>query len=304
MMNKCYFVLIVSLCGFIYGSLSQVKQGTAHLQPKSLNISHLNNGQPTPSGVILLTWKNPFSNSPSEGGPVTEYLNLSGGQYQAKNHYLPNYFARRKLKSRTKDAEVTLENQKFEPLSPDEVRALGNNRTYLSGEMSQYSKVVVERREPFLIFSVIPLRKNPSSGKYEKLVSFTMNIKECQTSRILSWRQIVLLKVKNRRYVKGNLMPHSQYSASGNWVRIGVVKDGMYKLDYHFFKSAGIDTATLNPADIRIYGNGGAMLPSDNSVFRIDDLEENAIWVKGQNDAALKKTIMYCFTDNLPIPES
>lgn len=288
MMNKRYFVLIVSLCGFIYGSLSQVKQGTAHLQPKSLNISHLNNGQPTPSGVILLTWKNPFSSSPSEGGPVTEYLNLSGGQYQAKNHYLPNYFARRKLKSRTKDAEVTLENQKFEPLSPDEVRALGNNRTYLSGEMSQYSKVVVERREPFLIFSVIPLRKNPSSGKYEKLVSFTMNIKESdQPYPKLATNSIT--KSKKSAVRKGESYASQSVLASGNWVRIGVVKDGMYKLDYHFFKSAGIDTATLNPADIRIYGNGGAMLPSDNSVFRIDDLEENAIWVKGQNDASFKK---------------
>ncbi|MBC7654096.1 MAG: type IX secretion system sortase PorU, partial [Oligoflexus sp.] len=40
----------------------------------------------------------------------------------------------------------------------------------------------------------------------------------------------------------------------------------------------------IKPKDIRIYGNGGAMLPQPNSVNRIDDLQENAIEVFGEAD--------------------
>ncbi|MEI8137808.1 MAG: type IX secretion system sortase PorU, partial [Bacteroidota bacterium] len=40
----------------------------------------------------------------------------------------------------------------------------------------------------------------------------------------------------------------------------------------------------MNPKNIRIYGNGGKMLPELNSNFRYDDLEENAIQVVGESD--------------------
>jgi len=32
---------------------------------------------------------------------------------------------------------------------------------------------------------------------------------------------------------------------------------GIYKIDKNFLKNLGIDVASLDPANIRIYGNGG-----------------------------------------------
>ena len=48
----------------------------------------------------------------------------------------------------------------------------------------------------------------------------------------------------------------------------------------------GIDVGSINPQNIRIYGNGGGMLPKQNSEFRYDDLVENAIAVVGESDGS------------------
>jgi hypothetical protein len=49
-------------------------------------------------------------------------------------------------------------------------------------------------------------------------------------------------------------------------------------------QSMGIDPATLDPRDVRIYGNGGGMLSESLEDSRRDDLAENAIFVAGQSD--------------------
>lgn len=76
----------------------------------------------------------------------------------------------------------------------------------------------------------------------------------------------------------------SSVLASGNWYKIGITKSGIYKLDKTFLKSIGIDVSTINPKDIRIYGNGGYSQPEQNYYYRTDDLEENAIKVIGETD--------------------
>lgn len=65
--------------------------------------------------------------------------------------------------------------------------------------------------------------------------------------------------------------------ATGNWYKIGVVKEGIYKIDVAFLTNLGLNTNNLSSAAIRLYGNGGAMLPEDNALIRPDDLRENAI---------------------------
>ncbi len=48
----------------------------------------------------------------------------------------------------------------------------------------------------------------------------------------------------------------------------------------------GVSTSGLNPKKIHIYGNGGTLLPVLNSDFRYDDLQENAIYIEGENDGS------------------
>ena len=71
---------------------------------------------------------------------------------------------------------------------------------------------------------------------------------------------------------------HSVLSA-GNWVKLGVTAEGMYKIDATTLAGWGLASGAINSAAIKLYGNGGAMLAEANAAPRIDDLAENAIEV-------------------------
>jgi len=71
---------------------------------------------------------------------------------------------------------------------------------------------------------------------------------------------------------------------SGNWYKLAVTNAGVYKIDLAFLSSLGINTSNLASNSIRLFGNGGAMLPEANITARIDDLEENAIMVVDGGD--------------------
>jgi len=70
--------------------------------------------------------------------------------------------------------------------------------------------------------------------------------------------------------------------SSGHWYKFSVAADGVYRLTYTDLKNAGVPVSSINPANIRIYGNGGGMLPESNDSARIDDLIENPIFVYTQ----------------------
>lgn len=65
--------------------------------------------------------------------------------------------------------------------------------------------------------------------------------------------------------------------ASGNWYRIGIRQEAVYKVDITLLTSLGITTENLSSAAIRLYGNGGAMVDENNATTRPDDLVENPI---------------------------
>lgn len=76
----------------------------------------------------------------------------------------------------------------------------------------------------------------------------------------------------------------SSVLATGEWYKIATTRTGVHKVDAAFLKDAGIDIAKLNPQNIRIFGNGGGILPQANNAPRAKDLTENLIEVVGEND--------------------
>jgi len=87
----------------------------------------------------------------------------------------------------------------------------------------------------------------------------------------------------------------SSVLATGDWYKIGVTKNGVYKIDQAFLLNAGIDVNGLDPLKIRIFGNGGKMLPQKNSAPRPFDLIENAIYVSGEADGTFNSTDFVLF---------
>ncbi|MFY7911741.1 MAG: hypothetical protein ACOVO2_19425, partial [Emticicia sp.] len=76
----------------------------------------------------------------------------------------------------------------------------------------------------------------------------------------------------------------SSVLATGEWYKIATTRTGVHKIDATFLKDAGIDITKLNPQNIRIFGNGGGVLPQANNAPRTRDLTENHIEVVGEND--------------------
>ncbi|MEM7370816.1 MAG: type IX secretion system sortase PorU [Bacteroidota bacterium] len=72
--------------------------------------------------------------------------------------------------------------------------------------------------------------------------------------------------------------------STGEWYKIGVTESGIYRIDQDFLNELGISASSINPKNIKIFGNGGAMLSQRNADFRHDDLTENPIFVSGESD--------------------
>lgn len=66
---------------------------------------------------------------------------------------------------------------------------------------------------------------------------------------------------------------------SGHWVKISITESGIYKLSYEQIQKMGLD-----PATVRIYGYGGALLSEDFTQPYTDDLPEVSTYVFTGND--------------------
>ncbi|MDG2151186.1 MAG: type IX secretion system sortase PorU [Polaribacter sp.] len=83
--------------------------------------------------------------------------------------------------------------------------------------------------------------------------------------------------------------------SSGDWFKFSVDTSGVFKIDKNFLQQLGVSTNDLNPKKIHIYGNGGNLLPVLNSDFRYNDLQENAIYIKGENDGSFDSSDFILF---------
>ena len=83
-----------------------------------------------------------------------------------------------------------------------------------------------------------------------------------------------------------NVREGTSVLSQGRWFKLGVFEDNIYRIDRNFLSSMGIDVGTIDPRTIQIYGNGGDMLPQENSVPRPTDLIENSIEIVGEEDGS------------------
>ncbi len=222
-----------------------------------------------------ISWLEPGSIKPSDK-ETQKFLNFTGARFEFEDDFLPRYFQKIALKNNDISFETSIINAVFEPLSAIEI-AIIKNPSLISSEITVKSGVSTVKKQKSGIVSFIPIRKNSSTGKYEKLVAFDLSVTPSSSSVKTSSRAV-------HAYAANSVLQ------TGNWYKIGITQDGIYKLSYSFFQNLGIDVTTLNPQNIRVYGNGGGMLPELNSIARKDDLVENAISVVDGGDGTFDAT--------------
>ena len=74
--------------------------------------------------------------------------------------------------------------------------------------------------------------------------------------------------------------------SSGEWFKIGITEEGIYKIDRGLLQKMGLETSSLDPRSIALFGYGGGMLPQENAADRPEDLPEVAIMVSGEDDGS------------------
>lgn len=131
-----------------------------------------------------------------------------------------------------------------------------------------------ERLQFFGRVTFIPLRRN--GDNWERLRSFTLQV---EVSPLPATPLQPSGGVSERTVTNSKL-------ADGDIYKFGVTQTAVYKLTYDFLKNKlGITNLDqIDPRNIQVLGNGGAMLPEPNGTPRPDDLLENAVFVSGEQD--------------------
>ncbi|MDO8365562.1 MAG: type IX secretion system sortase PorU [Saprospiraceae bacterium] len=143
---------------------------------------------------------------------------------------------------------------------------------FLTNNLEIKTLVEHERSQFFGRVKFIPVRK--AGNGFERATSFTLNVR------------VTPLLIPPTPASDRDGFTYTSALSSGNIYKFGVNQTSIYKLDYAFLKNElGIsDLDNIDPRSIRLFGNGGAMLPEKNSDARPDDLIENAIQVVGEQD--------------------
>lgn len=181
----------------------------------------------------------------------------------AKN-YTPEYFEKFVLPASAGSCDILVTHTEWEAINTEEMNLL----TFaLQPDETLTPQVVTgtERGVKMAMLTINPVVANPLGG-IMRLKSFVIDIVYVPSA------------TSNTGFKSKAYAPHSVL-ASGNWYKIQLNKTGIYKLSYSDIQAMGVDMARVTPQNIRLFGNGGGILPEANSGFRFDDLTENAIQV-------------------------
>ncbi len=140
----------------------------------------------------------------------------------------------------------------------------------ISGDIQVVADPVKARNQSGVHISFIPLVFDPLRQSVYKIIEFEILIRYKEVEE-----QVNTLK---------KIYPEQSVLSTGNWYKFSVSETGIHKITYNDLVGAGMNPAGINPQYLRLYGNGGGMLPEPNATPRYNDLVENAITVVGEDD--------------------
>jgi Peptidase family C25 len=200
----------------------------------------------------------------------TTGLGFDQGFCDDPSNELPYFFKRLRLKNFASVSAYRFQTEEVTSLPQNLLSNLGN--TTVNSDWKVIAEVTDGGGIPYLVVRVYPIRKQGDS--YQRLLSFSLSVEyndggsRPAVSRDLSFAENSVL-------------------SEGTWFKIAIARDGVYKMDKSFLSSLGVDVAHTDPHNINLYGNGGTLLPTENSVPRKDDLKKNAIVFQGESDGSI-----------------
>ncbi len=247
-----------------------------------LLLSHFAFSQ-TVSKKITINWEGIKKIYPSLGDSV-QYLSFTNVSYDAQKGQMPVYSAILPgINSNI--GEIYIKGQVYVELNDQEAAVLSKYKNDIPLEINSANVTTVyQKKLPYTSYSFVPFRLNETNRKYERLTEF----------------EIVKVPSVEKKQAKGTTeYASNSVLSTGKWYKIAVSASGIYKLTYNDIVSMGLTVS--DPRNIRIYGNGGGILPENNSAPRIDDLYENAIFVYGESDGSFDPSDYILFYGEGPV---
>lgn len=213
-----------------------------------------------------LDWFEVKQNKISDNESIS-YFGFKGSYYNYDNQKITPVFNEIINWDNDSEAEVQLVNVLTEKLETEESALI--DESSLKANYSIQSEISTVRGVKKLVITLVPFVKMNSNEIY-KIISFDLIItkKTKQNSR------------QNTRMAFAN----ESVLSNGDWYKVGVTQNGVYKLTYSYLQDIGIDIDNVKPNSIHIYGNSFGVLPEANSTERPDDLIKNSIYIEGDSD--------------------
>ncbi|MCB0762043.1 MAG: type IX secretion system sortase PorU [Flavobacteriales bacterium] len=212
---------------------------------------------------VKIVWKDAFvSRNPSDLALFPDHV-YPGTEFRE----LPTYYFRKELKGTFNQVQVQLSNFQFEPVSSHDFTS--DQLEFITTDVQYTAQLSKSRNTAYDNVILLPFRKNPVTGNLERLVSVKISLTNSSG-------------LTNGQY---RTAADNSVLREGEWYKLAIDRDGVYRIDKNVLENLGVDVSNINPQQINIYGNGGELLPFDNSEFRYDDLEKNSIFVSSTSDS-------------------
>ena len=176
--------------------------------------------------------------------------------------YLP-YYTHSFPAEKNAEYNVTLSSPVFLPLETSEEKLVEGK--YFPEQLQITTYITTERGVPSLYVKVFPFVQK--EGKMLKISTFSLAVEKKATIQ------------KTAKAPAENVYATTSVLAKGKFVKIKISESGIYKLTYENLTSMGID-----PANVRVFGYGGAMLEESFLKPIIDDLPEVAVYMNKGSD--------------------
>ena len=164
------------------------------------------------------------------------------------------------------ESSVTLSNVSYEPISESDLKNLDSQFVPLAPKFKFFNTNARGKRAYY--FEISPIVND--RGQYKKIISFTVNY-SASSGRV---------QTASRNGITNSVL------SSGEWYKFYIEESGVFQLTKGFLNSLGINTSSVDPRTIKIYGNGGRMLPLLNSAEYPFDVVENAVKFVGEDDGS------------------
>ena len=168
---------------------------------------------------------------------------------------------------------IVIENVTFSDITTENLKQLDKN--IIPNELTYDIRTSISRGKIYLFLELFPLINQ--NGDFKKVNSFRFSYKKGVSNRL------------KRQRIQNSVL------STGEWYKFYVDKSGIFRLNRSFLSQLGLNTNNIDPRNIKIFGNGGNMLPLNNSVEYPIDPIENAIKIHGEDDGVFNNSDFILF---------